>query len=106
LAEHSQDQENLRSNPLRIEIAIDEFMHAYGKVTSMHICKKETEIRGVMIMPGDRVSLSAPLASRDPAEYDNADTVRLNRRPRLLSFGAGRMFVSVCFRLGAKSGLR
>jgi cytochrome P450 len=92
LAENPGHQAGLRSNREIIPTAIEEFMRAYGSVTTTRRCIKETMINGVTLLPGDRVAVSGPLAGRDPEEYDEPDEVRLNRRPHHLSFGYGPHF--------------
>lgn len=89
LARDSEDQAFLRANPDHINHAIDELMRAYGAVTTFRTCKQETTIRGVTIMPGDKVAMSTTLAGRDPAEFENPDEVRLDRKPRHVGFGFG-----------------
>ncbi len=89
LAEHPEDQRMLRANPSMIPDAIDEMMRAYGAVTTFRTCIKETEIRGVKMMPGDKVAMCTTLAGRDPEEYSHPNEVRLDRNARHLSFGYG-----------------
>ena len=89
LATHGEDQAFLRANPQEIPRAIDELMRAYGAVTTFRTCKKETTIAGARIVPGDKVALSTSLAGRDPAEFDDPNEVRFDRRPRHIGFGFG-----------------
>ena len=89
LATHGDDQAFLRANPQEIPRAIDELMRAYGAVTTFRTCKKETTIAGARIVPGDKVALSTSLAGRDPAEFDDPNEVRFDRRPRHIGFGFG-----------------
>ena len=89
LAENPDDQAAVRANPAMIPNAIDECMRAYAAVTTFRTCSKETEIRGVKIMPGDKVAMSTALAGRDPQEYDRPNEVILDRKPRHVSWGYG-----------------
>ncbi len=89
LATHLDDQQQLREDPAKIELAVMEFMRAYAAVTTIRICNKETKIHGVTIKPGERVAMSTPLGSNDPEAFDNPTEVRLDRRPVHLSFGHG-----------------
>ena len=89
LAEHPQDQAILRSNPAMIPDAIAEMMRAYAAVTTFRTCVKETTIRDVRILPGDKIAMATPLAGRDPAEYERPNEVVLDRRPGHVSFGYG-----------------
>lgn len=89
LAANPADQARLRANPELIPDAIDELMRAYPAVTTFRTCVKETEIMGVKILPGEKVAMCTTLAGRDPAEYEYATQVRIDRKPRMLSFGFG-----------------
>lgn len=89
LATHPQDQAYLRANPKEIPKAIEELMRAYAAVTTYRTCTKPVTINGVAMMPGDKVAMATPLAGRDPEEFDDPDAVRLDRRPRHVSFGYG-----------------
>jgi cytochrome P450 len=89
LATHPTDQAFLRANPKEIPHAIDELMRAYGAVTTFRTCKKETKVGDARILPGDKVALSTSLAGRDPAEFDEPQEVRFDRRPRHIGFGFG-----------------
>lgn len=89
LATHRDDQARLRADPALIPGAIEELMRAYGAVTTFRTCRKETEIRGVRFMPGDKIAMSTTLAGRDPAEFPDPAEVRFDRRPRHVSFGFG-----------------
>lgn len=89
LATHLDDQKTLREDPAKIGTAVLELMRAYGAVTSMRICAKDTELHGITIKAGDRVAMSTPLGSNDPAVYENPQEVRLDRRPVHVSLGHG-----------------
>jgi cytochrome P450 len=89
LGTHTEDQAFLRANPSEIPHAIDELMRAYGAVTTFRTCKKETQVGGIRILPGDKVAMSTTLVGRDPDEFDAPTEVRLNRRPRHVGFGFG-----------------
>jgi cytochrome P450 len=89
LAMHPEHQALLRAEPERISDAVDELMRAYPAVTIGRICVKERQLRGVTIMPGERVNVSATLAGRDPQEYERATEVILDRKPKHVSFGFG-----------------
>ena len=89
LATHLDDQRLLREDPSRVEQGILELMRAYAAVTTIRVCKNEIKIHGVTIKPGDRVAMSTPLGSNDPAAFDSPLEVRLDRRPVHLSLGHG-----------------
>jgi cytochrome P450 len=89
LATHPEHQRVLREDPSKIGLAIQELMRAYAAVTTMRICKNEVTMHGVTIKPGDRVAMSTPLGSNDPALFESPQEVRLDRRPVHLSLGLG-----------------
>ncbi|KJS04641.1 MAG: hypothetical protein VR73_14085 [Gammaproteobacteria bacterium BRH_c0] len=89
LATHLDDQRTLREDPSKIEQGILELMRAYAAVTTIRVCKNEIKIHGVTIKPGDRVAMSTPLGSNDPAAFESPQEVRLDRRPVHLSLGHG-----------------
>lgn len=89
LARHPEHRKLLRENPALIPNAIEEFMRAYGAVTTFRTCVKETTVAGVTMKPGDKVVMSTTLAGRDPAEFDNPAEIRLDRKPRHTGFGFG-----------------
>jgi cytochrome P450 len=89
LARYPDDQRRLRQQPELIAPAIDEFMRAYANVMTFRTCKKQTQIKGVTFMPGDKIAMSTTLAGRDPDEYERANEVLLERKPRHLSFAYG-----------------
>lgn len=89
LAAHLEDQETLRANPEMIPDAVEEMLRAYAAVATGRQCIKPVEIGGVQLMPGDRIVMSTTLGSNDPDVYENPTEVRLDRKPRHLSFGSG-----------------
>lgn len=89
LATHLDHQRTLREHPEKIENAVQEFLRGYAAVTTMRICKNEFQLHGVTIKPGDRVAMSTPLGSNDPAVYENPSEIDLDRRPNHLTFGWG-----------------
>lgn len=89
LAENADDQQFLRSNPEKIPDAIDELMRAYAAVTTLRICKQETEVGGVRILPGDLMLMPTLLAAHDPEVFPDPEIIDLARKPRHVSFGCG-----------------
>jgi cytochrome P450 len=89
LATHVDDQAFLRAHPERIADAVEEMMRAYAPVTTFRTCVKETQLKGITFMPGDKVAMSTTLAARDPQEYERPNDVVLDRRPKHVSFGYG-----------------
>jgi cytochrome P450 len=89
LATHADDQALLRAQPEKIADAVEEMMRAYAPVTTFRTCVKETQLKGITFMPGDKIAMSTTLAARDPQEYDRPNEVVLDRRPKHVSFGYG-----------------
>lgn len=89
LARHPEHQRFLRANPDRIPDAVDELMRAYPAVTTFRTCVNEVELKGVKMMPGDKVAMCTTAAGRDPAEYEDPGEVRFDRKPKHVSFGYG-----------------
>jgi cytochrome P450 len=89
LAGNPEHQRFLRENPDRVPEAIEEMMRAYAPVTTFRTCVNEVEFKGVKMMPGDKIVMCTTMAGRDPEEYDRPAEVRLDRKPRHVSFGYG-----------------
>jgi cytochrome P450 len=89
LAENPDHQSFLRANPECIGEAIEEFMRAYASSVTPRNCIREVEIGGVTLKPGDRVLMATFLGNSDPEEFDDPDSVILDRKPRHVGFGFG-----------------
>jgi cytochrome P450 len=90
LATHPDDQQRLRDEPGLLETAREEFLRAFAPVASARMAKEDTEIGGETIKAGEMLLVSFPSASRDGAEFEAPDEVRLDRTPnRHLAFGTG-----------------
>lgn len=89
LATHAEDQARLRANPDLVPDAIEEMLRAYAAVSTFRTVANPVEIKGVTMMPGDKVIMSTTLAGRDPAAWDDPARVRLDRKPQHISFATG-----------------
>ena len=88
LAENHQDQQAMRENtPMQNVVAVEELLRAYAAVSTQRIVSKEHQIDGQTLLPGDVVSMSTPLAGRDPAAFENPQEVRFDRKPAHLTLG-------------------
>lgn len=88
LADNPQDQQTMRENsPPENVVAVEELLRAYAAVSTQRIVSKEHELHGHTLLPGDVVSMSTPLAGRDPEAYDNPQEVRLDRKPTHVTLG-------------------
>lgn len=95
LAQHSELQKRLRSEPSRLPAAIDEILRIHGPlVTSRRIATKPVEIGGRKIDAGERLSVNWVSANRDSRVFENPGTFNLNRDPsQNLLYGTG---IHVC----------
>ena len=91
LAQHSDMQSRLRSEPELLPAAIDEILRVDGPlVANRRTTTRDVEIGGRAIAAGESLSLMWIAANRDEEAFDNAEDVRLDRDPGgNLVFGAG-----------------
>ena len=88
LATHPEQQAELRADPAKLTLAIEELLRAYAAVTTFRTVTREIKFKGVRMLPGDKVAMSTALTARDPEAWDQPDTIRFDRRPGHLSFGS------------------
>jgi cytochrome P450 len=91
LGQHPEVLEFLRQDPARIVPAGEEFFRVSMPLTHIgRVCPVETDVHGVNVPAGGRVSLCWASANQDEAVFDAPGEVRLDRKPNLhLSFGFG-----------------
>lgn len=90
LAGHPEDQQRLRDEPGLWPTAIEELLRAYAPVTMARDAVADGEVGGCPVAAGDPVLLPFPAANRDPAVFERADEVVLDRaRNRHVAFGIG-----------------
>lgn len=91
LGKHPEALEFLRQDPKRIVLASEEFFRVFMPLTHIgRVCPVETDVHGVTVPAGGRVSLCWASANRDETVFDAPDEVRLDRKPNPhLSFGFG-----------------
>jgi len=91
LAEHPEALEFLRQDPKRITLASEEFFRVFMPLTHIgRVCPADTEVNGVTVKAGDRISLAWASANFDEAAFPQPHEVRLDRKPNPhLSFGFG-----------------
>ena len=83
--------EFLRADPRRIVHAGEEFFRVFMPLTHIgRVCPVETDVHGVKVPPGGRVSLAWSSANLDETVFDSPTEIRLDRKPNPhLSFGFG-----------------
>jgi len=79
LATHGKAQRELREHPERIANAAEEMLRAFSTVHMVRVARREVELHGVKIRPGDRVSCATMVANRDPHEFPEPDCVDFRR---------------------------
>lgn len=91
LAHHTDVLEFLRQDPARIVHASEEFFRVITPLTHIgRVCPTETDVQGVTVKPGGRVSLCWASANQDETVFDSPTEVRLDRKPNPhLAFGFG-----------------
>lgn len=90
LAKTPADRERLVAEPGLLPTAMEEFLRAYAPVTMARLVKEAMQWRGVDMKADDWILLSFPAANRDPAQFDRADEVVIDREVnRHAAFGLG-----------------
>jgi cytochrome P450 len=91
LAAHPEALEYLREDPKRVTLASEEFFRVFMPLTHIgRVCPAATDVHGVSVAAGDRVSLCWASANFDEAAFPAPAEVRLDRKPNPhLSFGFG-----------------
>ena len=91
LGSHPEALEYLRQDPKRIVHASEEFFRAFMPLTHIgRVCPVDTNVHGVPVKAGGRVSLCWASANFDETVFEKPEEVRLDRKPNPhLAFGFG-----------------
>jgi cytochrome P450 len=90
LAKNPADRERLVAEPRLLPTAMEEFLRAYAPVTMARLVKDDMNWNGVDMKAEDWILLSFPAANRDPAQFERADEVIIDREVnRHAAFGLG-----------------
>jgi len=90
LAKTPQDRARLVADPQLLPAAMEEFLRAYAPVTMARLVKEDMRWRGADMKTDDWILLSFPAANRDPAQFDRAGEVVIDREVnRHAAFGLG-----------------
>ncbi len=90
LATHDDDRRRLVDDLTLIPVAIEELLRAYSPVTMARVATTGAEIAGCPFREGDKVLLNFAAANRDPAAFERADEVIIDRaQNRHIAFGVG-----------------
>jgi cytochrome P450 len=84
------DRERLAAEPALLPTAMEEFLRAYAPVTMARLVRDDTRWGGADMKADDWILLSFPAANRDPAQFDRAGEVVIDREVnRHAAFGLG-----------------
>jgi cytochrome P450 len=90
LAKTPADRERLVAEPGLLPTAMEEFLRAYAPVTMARLVREDMRWRGAGMKADDWILLSFPAANRDPAQFDRAGEVIIDREVnRHAAFGLG-----------------
>ena len=90
LAGNPDDLRRLRSEPELWPTAIEEFLRAYAPVTMARMVARDHDFNGCPMKKDEWVLLPFPAANLDPAEFERADEVLIDREVnRHSAFGLG-----------------
>jgi len=90
LAKIPGDRQRLVAEPGLLPTAAEEFLRAYAPVTMARLVKADMNWHGADMKADDWILLSFPAANRDPAQFDRAGEVVIDREVnRHAAFGLG-----------------
>ncbi|MBT2227806.1 cytochrome P450 [Nonomuraea sp. NEAU-A123] len=90
LAKTPADRARLVAEPELLPTAMEEFLRAYAPVTMARLVKEDMHWRGGDMKADDWILLSFPAANRDPAQFERAGEVVIDREVnRHVAFGLG-----------------
>jgi cytochrome P450 len=90
LATHPDDRDRLAREPAAMGLAVEELLRAYSPVTMARLVTEDIEFAGCPMRAGEKVLMNFPAANRDPAVFEDADRVVLDRQlNRHVAFGSG-----------------
>ncbi|HEX2319979.1 MAG TPA: cytochrome P450 [Streptosporangiaceae bacterium] len=90
LAKNPADRERLVAESRLLPTAMEEFLRAYAPVTMARLVKDDMNWNGVDMKAEDWILLSFPAANRDPAQFERANEVIIDREVnRHAAFGLG-----------------
>jgi cytochrome P450 len=90
LARTPADRARLVAEPALLPTAMEELLRAYAPVTMARLVKEDIDWRGAPMKAEDWILLSFPAANRDPAQFERAAEVVIDRTVnRHAAFGLG-----------------
>jgi hypothetical protein len=90
LARHDDDRRRLVAEPELMPIAVEELLRAYAPVTMARMVREDHDFHGRPMRKDEWVLLPFPAYNRDPAMFDRAEEVVIDRlENRHAAFGLG-----------------
>ncbi len=90
LAQAPADRRTLAEHKVPTIQVVEEMLRRHSFMHLVRVVRRDAEFAGVQLKAGDRAVLSLPMASRDPAAFEDPTTVHLERVDnRHCAFGAG-----------------
>ena len=93
LIENPEVRQELIDDPSKIPVAVEEMLRMVSPVHSFgRTATADTELRGRQIKQGDTLLLIYNSANRDADEFEDPDTLKIDRNPHHVAFGIGNHF--------------
>jgi len=90
LAGNPEDRARIARDPSVIPAAVEEFLRYFAFVAPARKVMQDAEFHGCPLKTGDMVFVPLSGATRDPARFEDASTVQIDRSPNNhIAFGAG-----------------
>ncbi len=93
LIENPSERQKLIEDPSKIPMAVEEMVRLVTPVRNFgRTATQDTELRGQKILEGQTVLILYTAANRDPEEFEDPDSFKVERDPHHLGFGIGNHF--------------
>jgi cholest-4-en-3-one 26-monooxygenase len=93
LIENPDARQQLTEDPSLIPAAIEEMLRLVSPVLSfIRTATQDTELHGVPIKQGEKVLMMYGSANRDADEFENPNSLQIDRNPHHVAFGIGNHF--------------
>jgi cytochrome P450 len=90
LAGHADDRSRIAGDPSVIPSAVEEFLRYFAFVAPARKVMQDTDFHGCPLKTGDMVFVPLSGATRDPARFEDAASVRIDRaQNNHIAFGSG-----------------
>ncbi|WP_284259269.1 cytochrome P450 [Acidocella aquatica] len=89
LALHPALQAELRADPTRIPLVMEEMLRLHGIAMAVRRATRDTELDGVAIQKDDMFMLMVPAVNYDPVAFENAESMCPGRKEALATFNMG-----------------